>query len=135
MGKVVVCEDDTTIQKLIRAGLRITGHAVRIASDGAEGLRLIEQDRPDLIVTDVSMPNVDGFQLGDALRARPELRDIPLLFMTASVESDAIEECYRHGATAYLAKPFTIGDLRQRIDDLIRAKADGVSVSGEAPSA
>lgn len=126
MGKVVVCEDDPTIQKLIRAGLRSSGHSVRLAADGAEGLRLIEQDRPDLIVTDVSMPRMDGFQLGDAVRAHAELRDIPLMYMTASVEQAAIEECYRHGATAYLAKPFTVADLRERIDQLIRGSAAGV---------
>lgn len=125
MGKVVVCEDDPSIQKLIRAALRSTPHEVRIAADGAAGLALALADPPDLIVTDVSMPLMDGFALGDAVRSAESLKRIPILFMTASVQPADIEECFRHGATAYLGKPFTMGDLRQRIDTLVGAGAAG----------
>lgn len=133
MGKVVVCEDDPSIQKLIRAALRSTPHEVRIAGDGAAGLALALADPPDLIVTDISMPLMDGFALGDAVRSAESLKRIPILFMTASVQATDIEKCYRHGATAYLGKPFTTNDLRQHIDTLVDAGATGGLV--EEPTA
>jgi CheY-like chemotaxis protein len=61
------------------------------------------------------MPNLDGFELADAMRARPDLAHIPIVFMTASVQREQIEECFRHGAAGHLAKPFTMAELRVRV--------------------
>lgn len=119
MGKVVICEDEPSIRKLVRVALRNSEHEVRIAVDGVEGLALVEQDPPDLVVTDVSMPRMDGFALADAIRARPALNKIRILFMTASVQPAEIEECYRHGANAVLTKPFTTRALRDHVDTLV----------------
>jgi len=116
MAKIVFCEDEVRIQKLIRAMLRSTPHEIFIASDGIEGLAIIERERPDLIFTDVSMPNCDGFQLADAVKARPLLTHIPIIFVTAFAQRAEMEEGYRHGAIDYLIKPFSPADLRARID-------------------
>lgn len=115
MGKIVFCEDDPMIQKLIRTALRSAGHQIFIASDGAEGLQLIERELPDVVFSDVSMPNLDGFQLGDALRAGPTTAHIPIVYMTASVQRSQIEEALQHGAVGVLPKPFTMTDLRARV--------------------
>ncbi|MCA1682871.1 MAG: response regulator, partial [Actinobacteria bacterium] len=85
MGKIVFCEDDPMIQKLVQAALRGSGHELHLASDGEEGLALIRSVLPDLVFSDVSMPKLDGYQLGDALKASPETEPIPLIFVTASV--------------------------------------------------
>ncbi|TMC23213.1 MAG: response regulator [Chloroflexi bacterium] len=69
MAKLLFCEDEELIQKLIHYALRKTGHELHFASDGNEGLALIENLRPDLIFTDISMPGCDGFQFADAVRA------------------------------------------------------------------
>jgi CheY-like chemotaxis protein len=61
------------------------------------------------------MPEMDGFELADAMRARPDLAHIPIVFMTASVQREQIDECFRHGAAGHLAKPFTMAELRARV--------------------
>jgi len=115
MSKVVFCEDDPMIRKLVQAALRSTTHDVHIAEDGKRGLDLIERVRPDVVFSDVAMPVMDGFELADAMRAMPDIAHIPIVFMTASVQRQQIEECFRHGAAGHLAKPFTMADLRARV--------------------
>ena len=85
------------------------------AGDGKEGLDLIECHRPDVVFSDVAMPEMNGFELADAMRARPDLAHIPIVFMTASVQREQIDECFRHGAAGHLAKPFTMAELRARM--------------------
>jgi CheY-like chemotaxis protein len=103
------------IRKLIQTALRSTTHDVHVADDGKEGLALIELVRPDVVFSDVAMPKMDGFELAEAMRARPDLAHIPIVFMTASVQRQQIDECFRHGAAGHLAKPFTMAELRARI--------------------
>ena len=107
------------IQKLVQAALRGSGHELHLASDGEEGLALIRTVRPDIIFSDVSMPKLDGYQLGDALRASPDTAGIPLVFVTASVQRAQIVEAERHGGTGVLPKPFTMAELRKRVADLL----------------
>jgi CheY-like chemotaxis protein len=118
MAKIVFCEDSPVIQKLIGLALRSTAHEVHFAADGAEGLALIERERPDLVFTDVWMPSVDGYQLVDALKARPDLAHIPIIIMTASGDQGQLDEGYRHGAAGHIAKPFTAADLRAKVEEL-----------------
>jgi two-component system, OmpR family, alkaline phosphatase synthesis response regulator PhoP len=121
MTKIIFCEDEARIQKLIRATLRSSLHEIYIASDGVEGLALIEKERPDLIFTDISMPNCDGLQLVDEVKARPELAHIPIIFVTAFAQDFEMEEGYQHGAAGYLIKPFSPADLRMKIEALANA--------------
>ncbi len=121
VAKIVFCEDDPMIRKLVQAALRATPHHVTYAADGREGLATIERERPDVIFTDVWMPEMDGFQLADAVKARPELARIPIVFMTASVQSAQVAECFKHGAAGHLSKPFTMADLRSRVAEFTGA--------------
>jgi len=121
MAKIVFCEDDPMIQKLIRAAMRDSGHEVHMAVDGEEGLAIVRRVRPDLIFSDVSMPKLDGYQLGDALKASPDTAGIPLVFVTASVQRAQIAEAERHGGAGVLPKPFTMAELRKRVADLLPA--------------
>jgi len=113
--RVVFCEDDPMIRKLLQTALRTTTHDAQFAENGVQGLVLIERMRPDVVFTDVAMPEMDGFEMADAVRARPELAHIPIVFMTASAQRDQIEECFRHGAAGHLSKPFTMSELRARV--------------------
>jgi CheY-like chemotaxis protein len=115
VSRIVFCEDDPMIRKLVRTAFRSTTHEVAIAEDGRHGLELIARIRPDVVFSDVAMPEMDGFALADAMRASPELAHIPIVFMTASVQREQIEECFRHGAAGHLAKPFTMAELRSRV--------------------
>jgi CheY-like chemotaxis protein len=123
MAKIVFCEDDPMIQKLIKAAMRDSGHDLHMAADGEEGLALIRKVRPDLVFSDVSMPKLDGYQLGDALKASPETAHIPLVFVTASVQRAQIAEAERHGGAGVLPKPFTMAELRKRVADLLPARS------------
>jgi CheY-like chemotaxis protein len=115
VSRVIFCEDDPMIRKLVQNALRATTHQIHFAENGRQGLELIERLRPDVVFTDVAMPEMDGFQLADAIRAIPDLAHIPIVFMSASVQRDQIEECFRHGAAGHLAKPFTVAELRSRV--------------------
>ena len=115
MSKIVFCEDDPMIRKLVQAALRSTSHDVHMAEDGKEGLDLIERLRPDVVFSDVAMPLMNGFELAEAMRRRPGLAHIPIVFMTASVQREQIDECFRHGGAGHLAKPFTMAELRTRV--------------------
>jgi CheY-like chemotaxis protein len=116
MSTLVFCEDDPTIRKLIQVALRATPHAIYIAVDGGEGLTIIERERPDLICTDVRMPVLDGLELAAAVRDRPDLAHIPIVFMTASAQRGELERVFESGAMDCLIKPFTPTDLRDMID-------------------
>ena len=122
MGTIVFCEDDPMIQKLVQAALRGSGHELHLASDGEEGLALIQRVRPDLIFSDVSMPKLDGYQLGDALKAAPDTAAIPLVFVTASVQRAQIAEAAQHGGASVLPKPFTMAELRAKVAELMPAE-------------
>ncbi len=123
MATLVYCEDDPTIRRLIQAALRPTPHELHLATDGVEGLDLIERLRPDAVFTDVAMPGLDGLQLCDLLRAQPHLADIPIIVVTASVQRGQLETIYHHGATAHLAKPFSAVDLRAMVERVVELVA------------
>ena len=116
MGVIVFCEDDAGIQKLIRSALRSSAHIIHMANDGVEGLALIERLRPTVVFADISMPRMDGVQLCEALKARPDLADIPFVFMTASIHQQKAEACLEEGRRDYLIKPFNLAELRAKVE-------------------
>lgn len=118
MAKIIFCEDDPTVQKLIKVALRSTPHEIYIAGNGAEGLVLIERELPDAVFTDISMPVLDGLQLVDELKSRPHLAHIPILIVTASVQRHQIEDAYRRGIAGHLSKPFSVHELRAKVEQL-----------------
>ncbi len=116
MSKIVFCEDEVRIQKVFRIMLRSTEHELYLASDGLEGLEVIERVRPDLIFTDISMPICDGYQLADAVKAQRHLAHIPIIFISAFAQRAEMEEGYRHGGVSYIVKPFSAADLYEKIE-------------------
>ena len=121
MGKVVFVEDDPTIRKLIQTALRSSPHEIHFATNGREGLALVERVRPHCVFTDVSMPLMNGLELADAIRANAALSGVQIVFVTASLQREQIERYLAHGAVAYLGKPFTMAELREHIDRLVPA--------------
>jgi len=121
MGSVVFVEDDPSIRKLVQAALRDSTHTIHIATNGREGLELIGRVRPDVVFTDVSMPEMDGLQLADAIKKRADLAGTRIVFMTASVRKDQIADYAKHGASGFLAKPFSTKALRDEVERLVPA--------------
>ncbi len=124
MARIVFCEDEEQIRKLIEVAMRSTAHAIELTVNGREGLEAIEREAPELIVTDLAMPLMGGFALADAVHARPALQHIPIMFVTASVQRGDVARFDEHGAAGYLAKPFSPRALRDKIDELIAAGRD-----------
>ena len=122
MAKMVICEDDRLLQKLMLRILRTTVHDIYMASDGCEGLTLIERERPDLILTDISMPHSDGFQLAAAVRANPHLASIPIIFLTGFTQQYDRQEAASYNPIAYLVKPFSTQVLRTIIESALAVK-------------
>ena len=133
MATLLICEDDPTIRRMVGVVLRKGPHVVHIASDGEEGLALAEQVVPDLVISDVSMPGLDGFQLADAIRARPALAETRIVFVTASAQRADVEEGFRHGAVGYLMKPFSPAELRAAIEDHLARPAPGAEARPPPP--
>src|SRR4051794_32444245 len=102
MAKIVVCEDDPTIMKAFMATLQGSGHELFTADDGERGLELVEQERPALLVTDITMPGLTGHQLVDAIHARAELQQVQIILLSASAQRAELEEGYRHGVADYV---------------------------------
>ena len=123
MARIVFCEDEEQIRKLIEVAMRATAHRIEMTTNGREGLNAIERVTTDLIVTDLAMPDMNGFALADAVRARSSMRHIPIMFITASVQRGEVAEFASHGAAGYLAKPFSPQALREKIDALLAGAA------------
>ena len=119
MARILFCEDNPVIRRLLQVALRDGPHEVEIAPDGAAGLALAERWRPDLIVTDISMPDMDGFALVAAVRSHPKLRAVPVLVMSATMERDKLESIVQSGANGYLTKPFSPQSLRAAIEQAL----------------
>jgi two-component system alkaline phosphatase synthesis response regulator PhoP/two-component system response regulator VicR len=108
---VLAVDDENNIRRLIEVNLLRAGYRVTSAADGEEALQKIREDRPDLIVSDVMMPKVDGFELLRRLKADPETMDIPVLMLTAKAQDRDIFAGWSGGVHGYLSKPFNPGEL------------------------
>jgi CheY-like chemotaxis protein len=128
VGTLAWVEDDAQIRKLVQAALRALPHELHFATNGREGLELVERVRPDVLFTDVSMPEMDGLQMVDALRRNPEFATLRIVFVTASVQREQIERYTArvagsrpHNAPSFIAKPFSPAELRAHIERLVPA--------------
>jgi CheY-like chemotaxis protein len=116
MARLVFCEDDPVIARLILASMRSTAHEVFLATDGLEGIATIVRERPDAVFADIHMPGLDGFALCSMIRTHPELGRLPIVALTASVQTHELEALARHGFDATLPKPFTPDQLREAVE-------------------
>lgn len=115
--RVAVVDDERHIRTLLEIGLAEEGFAVRCASDGQQGLALIREWKPDVIVLDVMMPKIDGITLLPMLR---RLTEAPVVMLSAKSEVADKVEGLAHGADDYLAKPFELSELVARINSALR---------------
>lgn len=127
--RVLVCDDEQIIRKLIELSFRGTQHQLRTVAGGEEALEVMREWTPDVLFTDVIMPRMDGFRLARAVRSDPRLKDLPIVFMTASVRVEEIGDSGVGGPTAYLSKPFGPGALRDVLASLERGGSPGSAAS------
>jgi DNA-binding response OmpR family regulator len=103
--RILIVDDSPTALTWQRLLLQLEQYETITASDGAEGVRLAQQEKPDLILLDVSMPTMDGFEACRALRAAAETRDIPILMVTTHSEMEHVLAGFEAGCNEYLTKP------------------------------
>ncbi len=123
-GTVLVADDDAATRGLIRAALEPDGWTVEEAVDGADACEVFERVEPDVVLLDVSMPNLDGLEACARLRAVGPGQRIPIVMITASGDHESVRRAYEVGATDFLSKPFNFTILRQRLQYMYRAEQD-----------
>jgi two-component system copper resistance phosphate regulon response regulator CusR len=116
--RILVIEDDPRMLQLLRKGLWEHGHLVVTASNGLEGLQLGNEHEFDVILLDIGLPELDGYQVARGLRANRRLA--PLLMLTARDMEDDLIRGFDLGADGYMTKPFSFPELLARIDSLVR---------------
>jgi pilus assembly protein CpaE len=117
--KILIIEDEFPMRYLIEYQLKHNGYVVNLAKDGPDGLKAIQQDRPDLVLLDVMMPGMDGFEVCLHIKNNPETADIPVIFVTASEVYDYRTRAFDVGAAEYMTKPFRPEDLVEQIKAVI----------------
>jgi len=110
---VLVVDDQQDIRLMCRVNLALEGYEVLEAADGQAGLSLIREHRPDLVLLDVMMPGVDGWQVLDIVKSDPELASIPVVLLTARVQREDELRGWNAGVADYLSKPFNPSTLTQ----------------------
>ena len=109
--RILVVEDDPNLAVILKFNLESTGYRVDIARDGVDGLKRIWDERPDLVVLDIMMPRMDGWEVLESVRSDPSLRRLPVIILTNKREDESIARGWSAGADFYLTKPFEMADL------------------------
>ncbi|MGN6374341.1 MAG: response regulator [Sphingomonas sp.] len=112
MSKLILTVDDSaSMRMLLKASLTAQGFRIESANDGAHGLERMHEVKPDLLITDINMPEMDGFELIEAVRAVPEFRGTPILVLSTEFSDEKKARARSAGATGWITKPFEAAKL------------------------
>jgi len=124
--KVLLCDDEIHILRAAEFKVSKSGYDVRIARDGQEAWEMIQQELPDVLVTDVQMPRMNGFELSERIRGDQSTKDLPILMLTAKgFELEHTELMNKWGIIDIVAKPFSPRELVRKIDQIVGAMPAG----------
>jgi two-component system, OmpR family, phosphate regulon response regulator PhoB len=112
----VVVEDDRDIRMLVCLKLGRGGYRTHAAEAGDEGVELVRRERPDVVVLDLMLPRMNGYEVCRRIRAGEDTRDIPVVLLTARAQDADIEQGFAAGADDYITKPFSPRELLSRVD-------------------
>ena len=118
--RVLVVDDEEDFQNILRQVLEPAGFSVSCAGDGVRGLEAMRREKPDLMILDVNMPELDGYAVCREARADPEFLDLPILMLTIRRQDAEITKGLELGADDYLSKPFKPDELLARVRSLLR---------------
>jgi len=122
MPRVLVIDDDPVILELLRVNFEIEGFEVVSAGDGREGLETAKRAKPDVILSDIMMPRMDGLALVTALRGEPKTKAVPIILLSAKAQNAEVKAGLEAGADDYVTKPFDPLELIDRVNGVL-AKA------------
>jgi len=120
--KILVIEDDPAISRLVDYSLRHEGYTVLSASNGLEGIRKAHNEAPDLIILDVMLPGMDGFEICHRLRAETDTAQLPILMFSAKAQEVDKDTVLKVGADDYLPKPAAPAEIVSRVEKLLAKK-------------
>ena len=121
--KVLLVDDTRTLLSLIQVYLMGWSISFLEAKDGTEGLRLAKEHKPDLVISDVRMPGMDGFELTAALRSDRTLHEVPIILLTTLNDEASRRKGKLVGATTFLTKPVSVEELRRQVGTLLKLPA------------
>ena len=119
--KILVVDDESDVLLIVKTTLQLEGFNVVTATNGPDGIAVAKEEIPDLIVLDVMMPGMDGFEVLGHLKEDDKTAEIPVLMLTGVSERAKIQEALATGIQYYLVKPFEVMDLIQKINMALRA--------------
>jgi len=115
--RILIVDDDIGVLKFVRANLQTTDCETLLAVDGEEALELVERELPDLVILDIMMPKMDGFEVCHRIR---EWSQVPIIMLSARHEIGEKVKCLNSGADDYVTKPFGVNELRARVQAVLR---------------
>ncbi|MFT4534521.1 MAG: CheY-like chemotaxis protein [Saprospiraceae bacterium] len=128
MKKILVIEDNRSIRENLEELLTLSNYYVITAKNGKLGIEAIQKQLPDLIICDVAMPEVDGYQVLDYVKSKSKTTKIPFVFVTSSAQKGEIEKGVLSGATSYLTKPYHTEDLLETVERLLGYNETDVAI-------
>jgi len=130
--KILVVDDERHIVRLVEVNLTRAGYEILTAYDGVEALEKVKADKPDMIVLDVMMPRMDGFEVLKRLQADASTQDIPVIMLTAKAQDADIFRGWSSGVSSYLTKPFNPRELLTFVERIFQSMEDGGPGGGSA---
>jgi len=134
MATILVIDDDHFFTELVKLHLLPAGHTVQVAKDPEAGLRAVVNAPPDLILLDLDLPYLSGFEVLEALRSEPASREIPVIMLTAHKDEECYARCERIGIDGFLTKPLQSGRLTETIAAALAAHEQKQAVNAGAVS-
>ncbi len=119
MPRILVAEDEKDIRELIAFTLRFAGFDVLLATNGAEAVEIAEAERPDLVILDVRMPKMSGYEACRRLKENPQTASLPVVFLSAKGQDSEIQQGLESGAEEYILKPFAPDELIQQVRGIL----------------
>ena len=119
MKKILIVEDHADMRELLTWQIELMGFMPIPAKHGKEGVEKAVAEQPDLILLDIMMPGMDGWEAARTLRANPETKDIPILAATALFRDSDLKSCLDAGCNGYIVKPFTFQELQEKVREFI----------------
>ncbi len=119
MAKILIAEDEPDIRDLIKFTLTFAGYEVIAVTNGAEAVDAARIEKPDLVLMDVRMPRMTGYEACAVMKADPVLKQIPVVFLSAKGQESEIQIGMEAGAVEYLLKPFAPMELTERVGELL----------------
>lgn len=123
MTDILVIEDETSLRQLVVEALKISGYSAVGAADGLEGLDMLRRDRPDLVLCDITMPELDGYEVLREIRSDPSTQTLPVVFLTALGSREDMRRGMELGADDFLVKPFATQELLATVNTQLRKQA------------